>query len=95
MVSPTYVGAEFAFRILEENKVSAFEIAAGSKEGTRIMSLLLKDPELLTPADVRTFSTIVTSALTRELVKREERAPDFVPSSAIDAEDDQQSVEGN
>jgi hypothetical protein len=69
------------------------------------MSLLLKDPELLTPADVRTFSTIVTSALTRELVKREERAPDFVPSSAIDAayqrqtiissEDDQQSVEGN
>jgi len=85
MVSPTYVGAEFAFRILEEQKVSAFEIAAGSKEGARIMQLLMKDPELLTEADVRTFSTIVTSVTVRELLKKTERAPDYVPQEAVEA----------
>jgi hypothetical protein len=85
MVSPTYVGAEFAFRILEEQKVSAFEIAAGSKEGARIMQLLMKDPELLTDADVRTFSTIVTSVTVRELLKKGERAPDYVPQEAVEA----------
>ena len=85
MVSPTYVGAEFAFRILEEQKVSAFEIAASSEEGARIMQLLMKDPSLLTDADVRTFSTIVTSVTVRELLKRGERAPDYVPQEAVEA----------
>ena len=85
MVSPTYVGAEFAFRLLEEQKVSAFEIASESQDGARIMSLLMQDPKLVTDDDVRTFSTLVRSIALREIIRSGQKLSEYIPEDAIEA----------
>jgi|TARA_R100000458_G_C8278353_1_gene254436 hypothetical protein len=85
MVSPTYVGAEFAFRMLQDMEVSAFQLAAENKEANRIMLLLLDDPKLVSEADVRTLSTIVLSVTSREYIRRERRADSFVPQDEVQA----------
>ena len=77
MVSPTYVGAEFAFRLLQDAEVNAFTLAAENKEANRIMLLLMEDPKLVTEQDVKTLSTIVTSVVIREGIRFERYDSDY------------------
>ena len=85
MVSPTYVGAEFAFRMLQDMEVNAFQVAAENKEANRIMLLLLDDPKLVSEADVKTLSTILLSITSRELVRNNRDADAFVSQDEVEA----------
>lgn len=85
MVSPTYVGAEFAFRMLQDMEVNAFKVAAENKEANRIMLLLLDDPKLVSEADVKTLSTILMATTYRELVRNRREAAPFIPQDEIEA----------
>ena len=77
MVSPTYVGAEFAFRLLQDAEVNAFTLAASNEEANRIMLLLMEDPKLVSEQDVKTLSTIVTSVVIREGIRLERTDSDY------------------
>ena len=85
MVSPTYVGAEFAFRMLQDMEVNAFQVAAENKEANRIMLLLLDDPKLVSEADVKTLSTILLSITSRELIRNNRDADAFVSQDEVEA----------
>ena len=85
MVSPTYVGAEFAFRMLQDMEVNAFQLAAENKEANRIMLLLLDDPKLVSEADVRTLSTLVMSITSRELIRNERRVDRVIAQDEVQA----------
>ena len=86
MVSPTYVGAEFAFRLLQDAEVNAFTLAAENKEANRIMLLLMEDPKLVSEQDVKTLSTIVTSVVVREGIRLERADSDYFFMSSDEVE---------
>ena len=86
MVSPTYVGAEFAFRLLQDAEVNAFTLAAENKEANRIMLLLMEDPKLVSEQDVKTLSTIVTSVVIREGIRLERADSDYFFMSSDEVE---------
>ena len=85
MVSPTYVGAEFAFRVLQQMELDAFQLAASNKEANRIMLLMMRDPSLVTDSDVRSLSTILIATANRELIRNDAVVPEFTHPDDIEA----------
>ena len=85
MVSPTYVGAEFAFRVLQQMEQDVFVLAANNKEATRIMTLMLRDPSLITEKDMETLSTLLISTANRELIRNDVLVPEFVHPDEMEA----------
>jgi len=84
MVSPTYVGAEFAFRILEKQKINLVQVAAESKQAGEILHRIMLNPETITEANVRTLGTIMKSIAAREAAKfSENRVGEYVPPDAV------------
>ena len=69
MVSPTYVAAEFAFRLMERNNISILKVAAESGEAGEIILKMMKNPEELTPTEIKTFGTLAKSVLVREYAR--------------------------
>jgi len=85
MVSPTYVGAEFAFRVLQQMELDAFQLAASNKEANRIMLLMMRDPSLVTDSDVRSLSTILIATANRELIRYDAVVPEYTHPDDIEA----------
>lgn len=85
MVSPTYVGAEFAFRVLQQMEQDVFVLAANNKEATRIMTLMLRDPGLITEKDMETLSTLLIATANRELIRNDVLVPEFVHPDEMEA----------
>lgn len=85
MVSPTYVGAEFAFRVLQQMEVDSFQLAASNKEANRIMLLMMRDPKLVTDSDVRSLSTILIATANRELLRSDAVVPEYTHPDDIEA----------
>ncbi len=85
MVSPTYVGAEFAFRVLQQMEVDSFQLAASNKEASRIMLLMMRDPKLVTDSDVRSLSTILIATANRELLRYDAVVPEYTHPDDIEA----------
>ena len=69
MVSPTYVAAEFAFRLMEFNNTSVLKLAAESTEAGEIILKMMKNPEEITPTEIKTFGTLAKSFLVREYAR--------------------------
>lgn len=69
MVSPTYVAAEFAFRLMERNNMSILKVAAESGEAGEIILKMMKNPEEITPTEIKTFGTLAKSVLVREYAR--------------------------
>ena len=86
MVSPTYVAAEFAFRLMQQNGMSGLQLAAGNKQAAEIMVKLMDIPEDVTESDVRTLMTIAQTFIVQEGYRRGITfATDFLPSEDIAA----------
>ena len=85
MVSPTYVGAEFAFRVLQQMELDAFQLAASNKEASRVMLLMMRDPKLVTDSDVRSLSTILIATANRELIRNDAVVPEYTHPDDIEA----------
>ena len=78
MVSPQYVAAEIAFRLMQQNKMSVLELAATDKTGAaqEIIYQLMTDPETVTSKDISTLLPILSSFLVREFTFRGIEAPE-------------------
>lgn len=92
MVSPTYVAAEFAFRLMQQNNLSVYSLAASDKQAANIMLKMMEIPEDLTDQDIRTFTTLAKSFLIREGVRMTNTADQpftyettFLPSDPMEA----------
>jgi hypothetical protein len=83
MVSPTYVAAEFAVRLMSQNNINALSLAASDKEAARIMQKVLETPGEITQAELQTFTVLAKSFLTREIIRSGDLAPDFVPQEEL------------
>ncbi len=69
MVSPTYVAAEFPFRLMQRNNMSILQVAAESGEAGEIILKMMKNPEEITPTEIQTFGTLAKSVLVREYAR--------------------------
>ena len=70
MVSPQYVLAEFAYRIMEKHKVDVLKFAAGDEIAADILFKLMNNPDTIGTNEIRTFERLSKSFVTRELAKR-------------------------
>ena len=83
MVSPTYVAAEFAVRLMSQSNVNALSLAATDKEAARIMQKVLNTPGEVTQEELKTFGTIAKAFVAREIAKTGDLAPAFVPQEEL------------
>ena len=72
MVSPQYVLAEFAYRIMEKHKVDVLKFAAGDEIAADILYKLMDNPDTIGINEIKTFERLAKSFVTRELAKRSE-----------------------
>jgi len=81
MVTPTYVAAEFGFRLLEQQKVSLIAAAASDENAADILAQIVKgDPT--SPEQVETLGTILKSIVAREAARNGEELQAYVPPDA-------------
>lgn len=73
MVSPQYVAAELAFRLMSQNGIDSLKLAATDTTAGTIMAKMLQNPEEITDRDIRTLGTIATRFLAQELYYDGER----------------------
>ena len=71
MVSPAYVGAEFAVRISQNAGIDMMKMAAGNKEAADIMANLLLHPEKIKGVEMSKFKTLITDFVFTELARQE------------------------
>lgn len=96
MVSPTYVAAEFAFRLMQQNGMSGLQLAAGNKQAAEIMVKMMDIPEDISEDDVRTLMSIAQTFIVQEGYRRGITfATDFLPSEDISAAQMQTGTETN
>ena len=96
MVSPTYVAAEFAFRIMSQHDVNALGLAASDKEAAKIMQKILETPGTVTKEDVQTLGILAKAFLVKELKRRNiEISNRFVPQHAVTAAEQELQREEN
>ena len=74
MVSPQYVAAELAFRLMSQNGIDSLKLAATDTTAGTLMAKLLQNPEEITDRDIRTLGTIATRFLIQELYYDGERS---------------------
>ena len=90
LVSPTYVAAEFAVRLMGQNDINALSLAASDKEAAKIMQKILETPGQVEKDEIKTLGTILKSFLAREMAKKGVKAEYFVPQQAIIAAEQEQ-----
>lgn len=83
MVSPTYVAAEFAVRVMSHNEINALTLAASNKEAAGILRKVLETPGEVTQDDIQRFTVLAKSFLARSIYESGDKAPEFVPQDAI------------
>jgi hypothetical protein len=100
MVSPQYVAAELAFRLMSQNGIDSLKLAATDTTAGTVMAKLLMNPEEITDRDIRTLGTLATRFIAQELYYDGERigvsqAKDFavniMSSNDIEAAQQQQT----
>ena len=69
MVSPTYVGAEFALRIAAGAGIDMIKLAAGNKEASRLMAKMLEFPEKLNKVEISRMSIMIQDFVITELAQ--------------------------
>ena len=90
MVSPTYVGAEFALRIASGAGIDMIKLAAGNKEASRLMAQMLEFPETLTKADISRMNILIKDFVITELAQMGQTIPDmFFENLAQQANEEQ------
>ena len=67
MVSPAYVGAEFALRIAAGAGIDMIKLAAGNKEASRLMAKMLEFPESLNKVEISKMSILIQDFVLTEL----------------------------
>lgn len=99
MVSPTYVAAEMAFRIMQKNKIDVLRFAASSEQAGEILYKMLSNPDAITPTDMNTFSTLakayVATSMARNRVGPEGVAEEDIPVYYRGEEDEQGNFPNN
>ena len=83
MVSPTYVAAEFAFRLMSQYDLNAITFAAQDKEMSRALVKVLEGEA--TDVDLNLLVTKTQAIITRHLIQSGDRAPSFVPQAELSA----------
>ena len=95
MVSPTYVAAEFAFRLMSQYDLNAITFAAQDKEMSRALVKVLEGEA--TDVDLNLLVTKTQAIITRHLAQSGDRAPSFVPQAdlytAMQSERERQETE--
>ena len=81
MVSPTYVAAEFAFRLMSQYDLNAITFAAQDKEMSRALVKVLEGEA--TDVDLNLLVTKTQAIITRHLIQSGDRAPSFVPQAEL------------
>ena len=84
MVSPTYVGAEIAFRLASNAGIEMLQLAGSSRDASRLMRQMLENPEKLTPAEISKFSVLVTDFVFTEYARMDIIIPQFFLSEEED-----------
>lgn len=69
MVSPTYVAAEMAFRVMQKNKIDVLRFAASSEEAGVILYKMISNPDAITPTDMNTFSTLAKAYVATSMAR--------------------------
>jgi len=69
MVSPAYVGAEFAVRIATGAGIDMIKLAAGNKEAARLMAKMLEFPEKLNKVEISKMSIMIQDFVITELAQ--------------------------
>lgn len=77
MVSPTYVGAEIAFRLASNAGIEMLQLAGSSREASRLMRQMLDNPEKLTPADISRFAILATDFVLTEYARMDITIPNW------------------
>ena len=77
MVSPTYVGAEIAFRLASNAGIEMLQLAGSSKEASRLMRQMLENPEKLTPAEIGRFGVLALDFVITEYARMDIIIPQF------------------
>ena len=89
MVSPQYVAAEFAFRLMQVNKMSMLTLAAENPDVGTLLTKLVKDRESITKQDIKTITEKTISFFIREAAYSNRGldtiVPDFVSGDEVDA----------
>jgi len=84
MVSPTYVAAEMAFRVMQKNKIDVLRFAASSEQAGEMVYKMISNPDAITPTDMNTFSTLaksfIATSMARNRVGPEGVAEEDIPS---------------
>ena len=86
MVSVKYVAAEYAFRLLQTNKISVLTLAAKDTEMSKFMIKLLRDKKSITAGEIENFSTKLLGFVSREWALSNRGIDQFIPP--IVSEDD-------
>ena len=77
MVSPTYVGAEIAFRLASNAGIEMLQLAGSSREASRLMRQMLENPEKLTPAEISRFGVLATDFVLTEYARMDITLPNW------------------
>ena len=69
MVSPLYVTSEFAVRLASQANIEILQLAGQNQEAARIITNMMRYPELVTRKDMDLFSTTMKEFVVTELTK--------------------------
>ena len=78
MVSPQYVAAEFAFRLMSQRNLSMMQLVAESRDAGAILNKLLISPREFEDKDVKALLPLLESFIIREYARMGETVPEFV-----------------
>ena len=77
MVSPTYVGAEIAFRLASNAGIEMLGMAANNKEAARLMQKMFEFPEKITKVELSKFKTLAIDYVLSEFARQDLSIVDF------------------
>lgn len=86
MVSPQYVAAEFALRLLSQRNSNILQLVAESQDAGAILNKLLVNPRDFEEKDVKALLPLLTSFVIREYARAGETIPEHV-SQQLDIEE--------
>jgi len=77
MVSPTYVGAELAFRLASNANIDMIKMAAKDPYAAELMAKMMEFPEQITKLELNTFRRLATDFVLTEYARLDLVIPDY------------------
>lgn len=93
MVSPQYVAAEFAFRLMSQRNLSMMKLVAESRDAGAILNKLLVSPRDFEDRDVKALLPILESFIIREYARMGETVPEFVNVFPSEEDNEDENVQ--